>query len=232
MIDINIVKSELTHMRDIATAEFSGFVVGCALEDIFGRFHCGANSEYEDRTAGLCAESSAIAAMCSSVGATKVKTIYLSGGPKDDPDYNKPVLPCGLCRQRLAEICDENTDFVSISPKGEINFQCKFTELFPLPFTSEKSPELIEFINTKRRAFSFDSSKDINVVLQKLHDRSFPVSGKREACVIELANGSIVTGNYFGTACYKADIDAKTAAYSKIARQNLWSEIKKVHFLG
>ena len=49
MITISTINSELTHMRDVATAELSGFTVGCVLEDIFGRCHCGANSEYEDR---------------------------------------------------------------------------------------------------------------------------------------------------------------------------------------
>ena len=231
MVDLAIIISELTHMRHIATAEFSGFKVGCVLEDIFGRYHCGANSEYEDRTAGLCAESAAIAAMSSSVGATKIKAIYLCGAPQDDKEYNKPTLPCGLCRQRLAEISDENTEFISLSPKGEVLYQCKFFELFPQPFTVNLNEEFIEFINTKRRAFSFKNGTDINAALQKLYDRSFPLSGKREACIIELKSGDIIGGNYFGTSCYKADIDAKTAVYSQIARQNLWAEIRKVHTL-
>ena len=232
MITISTINSELTHMRDVATAELSGFTVGCVLEDIFGRCHCGANSEYEDRTAGLCAESAAIAAMSSSVGATKLKSIYLCGAPKADKKYNKPTFPCGLCRQRLAEISDENTDFISLSQNGEILYQCKFFELFPFPFTLGGNKEFAEFINTKRRAFSFKNGTDIDVALQKLYDRSFPLSGKKEACIIELKSGDLIGGNYFGTACYKADIDAKTAAYSQIARQNLWNEIKKVHFLG
>ena len=232
MVDLAVIISELVHMRHIATAEFSDFKVGCVLEDIFGRYHCGANSEYEDRTAGLCAESAAIAAMSSSVGATKIKSIYLSGAPRDDIEYNKPTIPCGLCRQRLAEISDENTEFISLSPKGEIIYQCKFFDLLPQPFITEKSNEFVEFINTKRRPFSFKNGTDINAALQKLYDRSFPLSGKREACVIELKSGDIIGGNYFGSACYKADIDAKTAAYSQIARQNLWAEIRKVHSMG
>lgn len=232
MVDLAIIISELTHMRHVASAQISGFKVGCVLEDIFGRCHCGANSEYEDRTAGLCAESAAVAAMSSSTGATKLKNIYLCGAPQDDAQYNAPTLPCGLCRQRLAEISDENTELFSLSQKGEIIYQCKFVDLLPQPFTLSQNEEFAEFINTKRKPLSLKRGMDINIALQKLYDRSFPLSKKKEACIIELKSGDFIGGNYFGTACYKADIDAKTAAYSQIARQNLWNEIKKVHTLG
>jgi len=232
MVDLAIIISELAHMRHVASTEISGFKVGCVIEDIFGRCYYGANSEYEDRTAGLCAESAAIAAMSSSTGATKLKTIYLCGAPQDDTDYNDPTLPCGLCRQRLAEISDENTELFSLSQKGEIVYHCKFFDLFPKPFTLSKNEEFAKFITTKREPLSFKKGMDINVALQQLYDRSFPLSKKKQACVIELKSGDIIGGNYFGTACYKADIDAKTAAYSQIARQNLWNEIKEIHTLG
>ena len=232
MPDIKIINSELLRMKELANADISGFCVGCVLEDIFGRFYYGSNSEYEDRRAGLCAESAAIADMSSKVGATMIKNIYLSGASKKNPDEKTPVLPCGLCRQRLAEICDENTNLFSLNSNGDILKQCKFFDLYPFPFTLGNSAEFLKFITSKRENNAIEKYQTIEEKLHILYDLSFPVSGKREACIIELSDGNLITGNYFGTSCYKADIDAKTAAYSKIAQKNLWAGIKHIHFLG
>ncbi len=224
--------SKLLDIKKQAKADISKFEVGCIIEDIFGRFFYGANSEYTNRNAGLCAESAAIADMISSVGATKIKNIYLCGSPQNDQSYKKATYPCGLCRQRLAELSDEATHFYAISITGKLLDDCNFFELLPHKFTLESSKEITPFLSTKREPLILDSTTNISSALKELSELSFNISGKKEACIIQLDDDTLIGGNYFGTSCYKADIDAKTSAYSKIARFNLWKKIKEVHFVG
>jgi len=222
----------LLNARDKAFVPISGFAVGCVIEDIFGRFFCGANSEYDDRTAGLCAESCAIADMCSSVGATKIKNLYLCGGIIGEHNF-EPVLPCGVCRQRIAELSDENTLVVCVDTKGNVLRKFKFSEIFPLPFTLSGTEKFQNILEHRRPKIDLKKGDDIKQKLQQLYDYSYPLSNKKEAAIIELEDGSLVGGNYFGTSCYKADIDAKTAAKARLLFQAGFApKIKKVHFLG
>ena len=229
MADFSIIVSEMKKARELATPDISGYAVGCVIEDIFGRLFIGSNSEYENRCAGLCAESAAIANMCSSVGATRLKNIYLCGAPKNNLNYNEISVPCGLCRQRIAEIADADTKLLSLGQNGSINFECNFFELMPKPFIVEGQKWVSEYINQKREPLVLKKGDDISERLIQLKDLSFPLSGKKEALIIELATGELLGGNYFGTACYKADIDAETSAYAKVAALRLWNEIKKIH---
>lgn len=226
----NHIISELLRARWHAFAPISKFMVGCVIEDIFGRFFYGANSEFEDRRAGLCAESAAVADMCAKVGATFIKNIYLCGAPENDKSYNEPVFPCGLCRQRLLEISDENTQFISVNQNKEIIFTCPFSELVPHSFTSDDTKQFIEYMSTKRKPLALDKDMPIDEKLELLKELSFPLSGKKEACIIELRTGELIGGNYFGTSCYKADIDARTAAYAMLLQMHCIEEIKKVYF--
>lgn len=81
--------------RDKAYAPYSGFAVGAALLCKDGETFTGVNVENAAYPACTCAENSAIAAAVSS-GYREFIAIAVSGG-------ERPLYPCGVCRQILME---------------------------------------------------------------------------------------------------------------------------------
>jgi cytidine deaminase len=81
-------------VRAHAHAPYSGFAVGAAVLDEHGRIHAGANVENAAYPQGWCAEASALAVLVAS-GARQVRAAAVAAG--------SPVVPCGGCRQTLAE---------------------------------------------------------------------------------------------------------------------------------
>ncbi len=111
-----------------AYAPYSGFRVGAAVMTDNGRSYIGCNVENAAYPEGLCAEASALAAMAVD-GARQVSSVVVYGA-----DANKPLTPCGGCRQKLAEFCDPETEIVCVAASGET---CVFTltELLPAAFS-------------------------------------------------------------------------------------------------
>lgn len=97
-------------VREKAWAVHSGFPVGAALRAKSGQVYMGVNVENASYPCGICAERAAI---CSAItaGEREFLAIAVCGG-----DENKPCMPCGLCRQTLAEFCGE--DFKIITANG------------------------------------------------------------------------------------------------------------------
>ena len=104
-----LIKAAIEAMQN-AYAPYSQFSVGAAVLDEHGHIHVGGNVENAAYPNGICAETSAIAAMVSS-GGRRIMEIAVAG--------RGAVLctPCGGCRQRIREfgepttpihICDEN----------------------------------------------------------------------------------------------------------------------------
>lgn len=85
-----------------AYAPYSCFPVGAALRTPGGAIFSGCNVENAAYPLGICAESTAIAAMIAA-GERKIAEILVLGpGPKS-------IAPCGACRQRIAEFATEAT---------------------------------------------------------------------------------------------------------------------------
>jgi cytidine deaminase len=80
--------------RDRAYAPYSRFPVGAALRAASGAIFSGANVENAAYPLGLCAETSAIAAMIAG-GDREIMEILVLGP--------KRIAPCGACRQRISE---------------------------------------------------------------------------------------------------------------------------------
>jgi cytidine deaminase len=85
-----------TEARKTAYAPYSHFAVGAAVLTKTGKLFSGCNVENASLGLTICAERSAVAAAvaagCRDLAAVAVVT-----------DSNKPALPCGACRQVLAE---------------------------------------------------------------------------------------------------------------------------------
>jgi len=83
-----------------AYCPYSRFAVGAALLADDGRLFTGANVENASFGLTLCAERAALVAAVSA-GARTFRALAVAGGSRT------PAMPCGACRQVLAEFCPD-----------------------------------------------------------------------------------------------------------------------------
>lgn len=93
-------------------APYSGFRVAAVLEDGEGFLHIGVNVENASYGLSICAERSAVAGAISR-GARAFRRIMVHS-----PDGR--AVPCGACRQVLAEFCGDDTPVAILLPDGAI----------------------------------------------------------------------------------------------------------------
>jgi cytidine deaminase len=107
-----------------AYARYSGYSVGAAVRSDDGRMFTGCNVENASYGATMCAERAAIFGMISA-GARRVAAVcvYTPSEP--------PAMPCGMCRQVLAEFCDDAPVLVA-GPAGVL--RRSFAALLPEAF--------------------------------------------------------------------------------------------------
>jgi cytidine deaminase len=111
---------------------YSKFKVGAAIQAIKAcdnKIFTGCNIENASYSLSICAERVALFRAVS-VGYTSFKAIAISS------TSDKPIFPCGACRQVLAEFCRISSLTVYID-KDTSNY--KLNELFPHPFKKEIS---------------------------------------------------------------------------------------------
>ena len=109
-----------------AYAPYSKLKVGCAILSSKDNIYSGCNVENISYPVGTCAEAGAIATMICS-GDDKIKAILIYA------DSKKLIVPCGACRQRIAEFATPDTTLYLASPSG-IKQKMPFKEIFPLAF--------------------------------------------------------------------------------------------------
>ncbi len=114
-------------------APYSDFKVSAVLESENG-IYTGVNIENASFGATMCAERTAFFKALSE-GETKFKQILIIGGRNGQiSDF---CLPCGICRQVMAEFCDG--DFKIITAKSESEFkEYSLGELMPEAFGEMK----------------------------------------------------------------------------------------------
>jgi cytidine deaminase len=93
--DSKLIKAAM-EVRSHSYAPYSKFTVGAALLTKSGRIFSGCNVENISFGLTICAERVALGAAVSN-GEKEIVAIYLAA------DSKQPVLPCGACRQVLAE---------------------------------------------------------------------------------------------------------------------------------
>ena len=109
---------------------YSKFKVGAAIQGIktgANKIFTGCNIENASYSLSICAERVALFRAVS-VGYTSFKAIAISS------TSDKPIFPCGACRQVLAEFCRISSLTVYMD-KDTSNY--KLDELFPHPFKKE-----------------------------------------------------------------------------------------------
>jgi cytidine deaminase len=98
--------------RDRAYVPYSGFRVGACVKAATGAYYLGCNIENAAYTPTVCAERNAM-----------FKAVY-EGEREFDAvaivwDGENPAVPCGVCRQVLAEFCDPEMPVICANRKGE-----------------------------------------------------------------------------------------------------------------
>jgi len=107
-----------------AYAPYSKFLVGAAILLDDGRVFTGCNVENASYGLTICAERNAVfAAVTASKQPLRLRAVVVV------TDISPPAMPCGACRQVLAEFAVSDL-VVAIDGFGEI----AFGELFPHPF--------------------------------------------------------------------------------------------------
>ena len=117
--------------RQKAYTPYSGFAVGAALLDVDGNIFTGCNVENAAYTPTNCAERTAFFKAVSE-GSRSFKAIAVVGGAAEQPPIRR-VTPCGVCRQVMAEFCDE--DFLILTGTSPEEYQIdRFGDLLPQSF--------------------------------------------------------------------------------------------------
>ena len=116
--------------RENAYVPYSGFKVGACLLAKNGKVYLGCNIENSAYGPTNCAERTAFFKAISE-GEREFEKIAIVGGKQED--LSDLVAPCGVCRQVMAEFCDENFIVLLGNPKNIREF--KLNQILPLAFT-------------------------------------------------------------------------------------------------
>lgn len=122
-----------------AYAPYSKFKVGAALLLVDGSVVTGSNHENAAYPAGVCAERAVLSTLDMNDKTHKVKAIAVAyHGLDDAPD--KPLSPCGICRQSLLEVQQWQEMPIAVymcSPDGQVIEVEDAAFLLPFSFGSE-----------------------------------------------------------------------------------------------
>jgi cytidine deaminase len=112
--------------RRRAYCPYSGFAVGAAVLTAAGSIFAGCNVENAAYPVGICAERAAIVAAVAH-GWTDLRGLAVVA------DAEEPIVPCGLCRQTIAEFAP-GLPLVLATLDGR-RLELTLDELFPDPFS-------------------------------------------------------------------------------------------------
>ncbi|WP_126661479.1 cytidine deaminase [Haloterrigena salifodinae] len=117
-------------VQDSAHVPYSEYPVGAALETADGEVFVGCNLENANFSNSLHAEEVAIAEAVKK-GHRDFSRLAVSSGRRDG------VTPCGMCRQTLAEFCDDDLIVICDEGEGEAPSEYTLGELLPNTITEE-----------------------------------------------------------------------------------------------
>ena len=122
-----------------AYAPYSNFLVGAALRLENGTTVTGNNQENASYPEGLCAERVALFSAGAMQGGIKIKTLAIVASSKNHT-INKPVTPCGACRQVIAEYehrYNQPIRLIMTGESGKILVADGISQLLPLLFNGD-----------------------------------------------------------------------------------------------
>lgn len=105
--------------RDFAYAPYSGFKVGATVLMQNGDVFSGNNQENAAYPSGICAERVAIWSAMAALPDGKIQKIFIAARSINTL-VDRPVAPCGACRQAIAEYETKQRDDIEIFFTGEV----------------------------------------------------------------------------------------------------------------
>lgn len=120
----NELISAASSARLLAYAPYSGFQVGAALVTKAGKIYTGCNVENISLGLTICAERSAIATAVAQGSKDFAAIAVVTEG-------KKPAIPCGACRQVLAEF-NPGMKVLTATTDGKVQ-EFSLAELLPFP---------------------------------------------------------------------------------------------------
>ena len=130
---INAAKAAI----DNAYAPYSNFKVAAAVLLENGKVVTGTNQENASFPAGICAEGTALSAASSLYPNVAIKKIAITV-KRDKNPVDRPLAPCGICRQRILEYetrFDSKIEIIMMGETGEIYSVKTVKDLLPLNFS-------------------------------------------------------------------------------------------------
>jgi len=128
-VEIKALIKEAAKARDMAYVPYSKFKVGAALLTIDNKLYHGCNIENAAYSMTNCAERTALFKAISE-GDKQFKALAVVA------DTDRPVPPCGACRQVIAELCPQDMKVYLTNLKGDIK-EITVQDLLPGAFSAE-----------------------------------------------------------------------------------------------
>jgi cytidine deaminase len=128
--------SEAKRVTQFAYAPYSGFQVGAFALLENGQTVSGTNQENASYPAGICAERTLMSTASSIYPGVGIKTIAITYNNLNGKS-DKPVSPCGICRQSFVEFQERTKCPIRIilsGMTGKIQIISNSTSLLPLVF--------------------------------------------------------------------------------------------------
>ena len=122
-----------------AYAPYSHFHVGAAIMLENGIILRGNNQENASYPIGLCAERVAIFAAGANYPNVKIKAMAITAN-SDHFHVNKPITPCGACRQAIAEYehrYQQDIRLIMTGEAGKVLIAENVSNLLPYQFTAD-----------------------------------------------------------------------------------------------
>jgi cytidine deaminase len=127
-MDVEDLIQAAREIQSEAHVPYSEYRVGAALQTVDGTVFAGCNIENANYSNSLHAEEVALS-QAIATGHRDFSRIAVSSDRRDG------VTPCGMCRQTLAEFCDES--FVVVTDHGDGWEEYTLGELLPNTITEE-----------------------------------------------------------------------------------------------
>jgi len=137
--DVQQLMNKAVEARKKAYAPYSKFHVGVAVLLANNQVILGNNQESAAYPSGMCAERVAIWKASSEYPGVAVKQLVITASSQNN-QVNKPVGPCGACRQTLSEYEINQKKPIEVYFMGEVGEIVKTSSLLSLlPFSFDSS---------------------------------------------------------------------------------------------
>lgn len=123
----------------VAYAPYSNFFVGAAAKLTNGEIIKGTNQENASYPVAICAERTLMSAAATQYPGVGIEAMAVSYNNKNG-ESSKPISPCGVCRQMLAEYEERTGQTMKLilgGLSGEVYVVRTAKELLPLTFTAD-----------------------------------------------------------------------------------------------